>query len=106
MVPTTKNPLITEPHVDDWVQTNEPQSVGEAYAMLWLEHFRRPAIQVDGELLGKCKLFCTYKPDGKRYRCIGASRFGDVWLTADFTRENGYDMRIKISDCTHWGTAP
>lgn len=89
-------------HIDDWLDdpTTGPTDVKE-----WLEHFRRPAIDKDYEWLASRKLFCTYK-DGKRYRCIGCSRMGDVWLTANFDRENGYDDRVDITDCTDWELVP
>jgi hypothetical protein len=31
---------------------------------------------------------------------------GDVWLTKHFERENGYDLRIDIDDCTDWEVTP
>lgn len=27
---------------------------------------------------------------------------GDVWLTKDFSRENGYDLRIDVAECCAW----
>jgi len=83
-------------HIDDWL---DDESTGPADVKEWLEHFRRPAVDKDYEWLRSKKLFCTYK-DGKRYRCIGCSRMGDVWLTEHFERENGYDKRIDINDCS------
>ena len=85
-------------HIDDWL---DDPATGPADVKEWLEHFRRPAIDKDHAWLRARQLFCTYK-DGKRYRCIGCSRMGDVWLTANFDRENGYDLRIDIADCTDW----
>lgn len=46
------------------------------------------------------KLFCQYK--GKRYRCTGASRMGDVWLAEDFSRDSGYDLRVNVGECSDW----
>jgi hypothetical protein len=85
-------------HIDDWLddETTWPEDVKE-----WLEHFRRPAVKKDHKWLSDRKLFCTYK-DGKRYRCIGCSRMGDVWLTENLEREYGYDKRIDINDCSDW----
>ena len=60
---------------------------------------------MDYKWLAARKLFCTYT-DGKRYRCIGCSRMGDVWLTKHSERENGYDLRIDIDDCTEWEVTP
>lgn len=85
-------------HIDDWLDN---PLTGPAEVKEWLEHFRRQAIHKDYEWLNSRKLFCTYK-DGNRYRCIGCSRMGDVWLTKHFDRENGYDLRIDIDDCTDW----
>lgn len=89
-------------HIDDWL---DDPTTGPADVKEWLEHFRRPAIYKDYKWLAAKKLFCTYK-DGKRYRCIGCSRMGDVWLTKHFERENGYDLRIDIEDCTDWEVTP
>lgn len=86
-------------HVDDWLDT-PPKDAGEKIAKEFLEHFRRPAMEQDKNWLQANPLFCTYA--GKRYRCIGASRLGDVWLTADFQRTHGYDMRIDIDGCSDW----
>lgn len=105
-----KNPSCTETakepkHIDDWLDerhANPPETGGEKHALEWLEHFRRPAVAQDRAWLAEHPLFCTYK-DGKRYRCIGASRLGDVWLTSDFSRTHGYDMRIDVADCSEWG---
>ena len=89
------------PHIDDWL---DDPATGPAEVKGWLEHFRRPAIDKDYKWLAERKLFCTY--NGKRYRCIGCSRMGDVWLTEHFERENGYDLRIDIDGCTDWEVVP
>ena len=88
-------------HIDDWLDEHVPQTEGEKFAKEWLEHFRRPAGEKDYPWLAQNALYCTYK-DGQRYRCIGCSRMGDVWLTHDYSRVNGYDMRIDIADCSQW----
>lgn len=85
-------------HVDDWI---DDPTTGPENVKAWLRHFRRPAIDKDYDWLKTQKLFCTYKDD-KRYRCIGCSRMGDIWLTMDFNRENGYDLRVDIDDCYNW----
>ena len=85
------------PHIDDWL---DDPATGPADVKEWLEHFRRPAIEKDYKWLAARKLFCTY--EGARYRCIGCSRMGDVWITKHFERENGYDDRVDIADCTGW----
>ena len=40
------------------------------------------------------------------YRVIGCSRMGDVWLTANFTRENGYDHRVDVAELSAWSNEP
>lgn len=88
--------LAPEPrHVDDFI--DDPKS--NPYARSWLESFRRPAWD-KWQKPDERKLFATYK--GKRYRVIGCSRMGDVWLTADFDRENGYDERVDVDACSEW----
>lgn len=85
-------------HIDDWLddEATGPEGIKE-----WLEHYRKPAVYKDYGWLRGRQLFCTYK-DGKRYRCTGCSRMGDVWLTENFSIENGYDLRVDIADCTDW----
>ena len=89
----------TMTHVDDFVDRHDT----DVYASWMLFFFRLPAVlQIkfrhffDGK-----KLFCTWKD--KRWRVTGASRFGDVWLTSDFTRDAGYDHRVEIDECSKWG---
>lgn len=68
--------------------------------------FRLPAIlQIDfNEFIGKYKLFCSH--NGIRYRVIGASRLGDVWLTRDFTKTVGYEKRVNVMECSNWAETP
>lgn len=89
-------------HVDDWL---DDPATGPSDVKEWLEHFRRPAYRQDRAWLGARVLLCTYK-DGARYRCVGCSRMGDVWLSAKHDRENGYDLRVDIDDCTDWVVIP
>ena len=86
-------------HIDDWLD-EPPKDVIEALVKEWLEHFRRPAVDKDHQWLSARVLLCDF--EGERYRCIGCSRMGDVWLTKDFTRENGYDKRIDVTGCSNW----
>ena len=95
-------------HIDDWLDerhANKPATEGEQFALEWLEHFRRPAYKQDHKWLDQNGLYCTYK-DGQRYRCIGASRMGDVWLTSHYERTHRYDMRIDVAHCSKWGRSP
>jgi hypothetical protein len=90
-------------HIDEWL--DEPaKDENERLAKEWLEHFRRPAVDKDDDWLSARVLSCEYL--GKRYRCIGASRLGDVWLTKDFSRDFGYDLRIDVAGCSAWQTTP
>lgn len=86
-------------HVDDYVEDFR----SDPYARWMLMHFRMPAEMQTAfrKFTAPHKLFCTYQ--GKRYRCTGASRLGDVWLTADFSRDTGYDMRVDVAECSDWG---
>lgn len=89
--------------IDDFIKRKTP---GEKYARWIFLHFRLPAVlQIDfGPFMKEHKLFCTYK--GERYRCIGASRLGDIWLTKNFEAESGYDLRPAVNDCSDWGPSP
>lgn len=89
-------------HVDDFV--NDYKAPPYARWVLW--HFRLPAFQACAfaEFMADRKLFCTWQ--GQRWRCIGASRMGDVWLTSDFTRDNGYEHRVAVDVCSEWSAEP
>jgi len=61
------------------------------------------------EAWGNPKLFATYKePNGpggrkgktKRVRVVMASRFGDVGITTNLERENGYQARVPVEHLT------
>jgi hypothetical protein len=92
-------------HVDDWLDAATPRvPPGEEYARWWLEIFRFPAWKkmLYAEIMAPFKLFCTYK--GERFRCIGCSRMGDVWLTRNPDKQYGYDLRIDVLDCSNWSS--
>lgn len=86
-------------HVDDWLDM-PPANENEALAKQFLEHCRRPAVNKNYEWIATNPLFCTYR--GERWRVLGASRLGDVWLTKHFERVNGYDVRIDVAECSQW----
>lgn len=90
-------------HIDDWLDT-PAKDEGEKWAKEFLEHCRRPAIDKDYTWIAENPLFCTYK--GERWRVLGASRLGDVWLTKHFERVNGYDIRPDVDDCSDWSKTP
>lgn len=93
-------------HVDQFIDNSAANSYSERYARFVLMLFRMPAsLQMSFHTwTAQYKLFCTY--EDKRYRCIGASRLGDVWLVADFTKDNGYDLRVDPSLCVNWAANP
>lgn len=90
-------------HIDDWLDT-PPTNEGEVWAKEFLEHARRPAIDKDHQWQAANPLFCTFM--GERYRCTGASRLGDIWLTKDFTQSMGYQRREDVASCSDWGKQP
>lgn len=92
-------------HVDDWLDA-PAKDEGEKWAKEFLEHCRRPAVEKDYAWIAANPLFCTYKGDGERWRVLGASRMGDVWLTKHFDRVNGYDIRADVDDCSEWSKTP
>lgn len=92
-------------HVDDFIdygcmRSNAPKN--EKYARWVLNYFRMSAILKNDfrEFMKDSLLFCKY--EDKVYRVIGASRLGDVWLTSDYSKENGYEHRVSINDCSDW----
>ena len=90
-------------HIDDWLGRSAKDE-GEKWAKEFLGKFRRPAIEKCDGWIEKHALFCTY--NGERWRVLGASRLGDVWLTKHFERVNGYDIRPDVDDCSEWSKTP
>jgi len=90
-------------HVDDFV--NEYGNK-ERYARWFFFLHRLPAILKTefSEWIGQYRLFCNY--EDKRYRVTGASRMGDVWLTEDFKRDVGYELRVDLNKCKNWSQIP
>lgn len=86
-------------HVDTFIDDYYGK---EEYARWFLFLHRLPAVlQADfKKFIDDFELFCTY--EGERYRCTGASRMGDVWLTADFDQDTGYQKRVDLSYCSDW----
>ncbi len=98
-------------HVDNFVTygpETESQNLGDTdYARWVLMHYRLPAVMWSAFrkfMVNDEFLFCTYRE--KRYRCIGASRLGDVWLTSNFNSDTGYELRVGVSDCAMWSQNP
>ncbi len=86
-------------HVDEFI---DEEFGKHKYARWVLNYFRLPAVLKNDfrEFMKPHQLFCEY--EGKRYRCTGASRLGDVWLAEDWSREYGYDLRVDVAKCENW----
>lgn len=71
------------------------------YARYVLSTFNVPAsLSVDiVDYVHKNKLFAVY--EGKKYRVVGLSRLGDVWLTDDFDSTQ-YTERVCVTDLSHF----
>ena len=95
-------------HVDEWLDSmpETRNNHGENYARWWLEYARMPAWKkmLYSRAMSMHELYCTYQ--GKAMRCTGASRMGDVWLTADHDQHTGYQLRVDVQDCSEWRAAP
>lgn len=93
-------------HIDEWLDTPSIFNEMEAYAKFVLDYFRMPAWKIIAysPFMKQFKLFCTH--NGQRYRCTGASRMGDIWLTPDFDQETGYKLRVDVSECSDWNDSP
>lgn len=83
--------LENEPHLD--------------YARWMLNHFRLSAMLAlaFAPFMEDHKLFATY--NDKRYRVVGASRLGDIWLTNDFSSDS-YQVRVSILEVSKWSPQP
>lgn len=97
-------------HVDDWIcdmgLDDKPEDGETMYARWLMMHWRLPAYMKNnfGRYIADKKLFCTY--EGTRYRCIGGSRMGDVWLTTNLYAECGYEKRVDVAKCSAWSQSP
>ena len=94
-------------HIDDWIDTpSPPGKIGECYAKFMFWYFRYPAWAQFAfrRWMTNYKLFCTF--NGERYRVTGASRMGDIWLTKDFNRDAGYELRADVTNCDEWSDNP
>lgn len=89
-------------HADDFIDS--PSS--DPYASFVLQLFRLPALQAARwwPWTKQFRLFCTF--GDRRYRVTGSSRLGDIWLTTDFARDTGYELRQDVDECSHWGSEP
>lgn len=95
--------LNVKDHIDDFINGGFlNQTDSEKYARWCFLLFRLPAtLKYDfKEYIEQYKLFCIYK--GKKYRVTGASRLGDIFLSKDFNREQGYEKRVIYTECSDW----
>jgi hypothetical protein len=83
-------------HVDDYLDSPG----GDPIAKEFLEHARRPAMDKDRAWLQANAPTVMWQ--GKRYRCVGASRLGDVWLKSDGPPNAFYDHRVDIAELSDW----
>lgn len=93
-------------HVDDYLDGKGPTQP-DPIAKEYLEHARRPAVEQDKRWLRDRAPFVTWR--GVEYRCVGASRMGDVWLkeTAAFGGNGSfYDKRIDVAELSDWRWPP
>ena len=93
-------------HIDEWIDNPMCKDEGEKYAKFVLSCVRHTALAKGSyePWMQQFKLFCTYK--GKRYRVIGPSQLGDLWLTSDFEADSGDEHRVCVTDCSEWGDKP
>lgn len=92
--------VSSEPlHVYDWLDLPATDE-NERLAKEWLEQFVKPAINKDHDWMDARALYCKYR--GEIYRCVGASRMGDVWLTSKLTNPDGYEKRVCVEELSEW----
>jgi len=97
-------------HVDEWVADmgfeDKPEDGEIMYARWLMMHWRLPAYMKSNfdKFISNYTLFCTY--EGARFRCIGGSRMGDVWLTTNFNATHGYEKRVDVAKCSAWASKP
>jgi hypothetical protein len=93
-------------HIDEWLNNPNCKSPDEDYAKFVLEYFRRPSWQkiTFNPWMKQFRLFCIH--DNEVYRCTTASRMGDIGITLDYFKENVYDKRVSVTDCSCWSNTP
>lgn len=83
-------------HIDDYLSGPNPNPIAKEF----LDHARRPSMMKDDAWLRLHRPYVTWH--GKVYRCVGASRLGDVWLKGDGRPNAFYDYRVDIADLSDW----
>ena len=100
MLQAVPGSVSSEPlHVYDWLDQPAADE-NERLAKEWLEQFVKPAINKDHDWLDARALVCKYR--GEIYRCVGASRMGDVWITSKLTSPDGYEKRVSVEELSDW----
>ena len=86
-------------HIYEWLDT-EKTDENEKKVFEFLDFRTREEYwqMKNKHLAPKFDVFCIY--ENKKYKITGASRMGDVWLSKDFNRELGYDLRVDIDNCS------
>lgn len=83
-------------HVDDYLNSPDADPIAKEF----LNHARRPAGEQNRPWMAKNAP--TVKWQGKEYRCVGASRLGDVWLKGDGPPNAFYDYRVDVAELSGW----
>lgn len=83
-------------HVDDYLDSGNADPIAKEF----LEHARRPAVSKDWLWLQWNQPLVTWQ--GRDYRCVGASRLGDVWLKGDGPANAFYDHRVDVAELSNW----
>lgn len=96
-------------HVDEFIDFGSNMNKSdeaETYARYVLMHFRLNAVckAAFRKYIEQMPLFCTW--DNRRWRVIGASCMGDIWLASDSNKERGYDERVAVDECSEWNKTP
>lgn len=86
-------------HIYDWLE-QESKTEAETIVRKVLDFRTRAAYYQMTNTPPPYKIFCEYQ--GKKYRITGASSMGDVWLAESLEREQGYDHRVDIDDCSNF----
>lgn len=90
-------------HVDQFVKYGlNKKDPNEVHARWVLFHFRaEPLIKTAfHEMIKLQTLFCTYKE--KKYKVVGATWSGKIWLSSDYNAEFGYELAVFVDDCSDW----
>jgi hypothetical protein len=95
---------MNEPrHCDDYIRDKtQPKALRK-----FLLYKRIPAYwQADlwKDSWGFPVLYADY--NGERVRVVMASRFGDVGITKDLTKEHGYETRVSVEELTNFSEEP